>query len=148
MKTYILKDKFLQPLLITLCYSFFYIGKSNDLVFFAILVLIVLTVFFIAHYFKTDLYIQNFSIVNNTLEIQYQRNLSKNDLKSFLTDSKTIKSVSFNSKSFLDISHIIAIKYIDEEGLHLKKIFKTNNDGTFTSIIHHLKNEKKQSHFL
>ncbi|WP_152596370.1 hypothetical protein [Algibacter lectus] len=148
MKTDILKDKFLQPLLITLCYSFFYIGKSNDMVFFGILFLIMLTVFFIVHYFKADLYIQNFSIVNNALEIRYQRNLSKNDVKSFLTHSKTIKSFSFNSKSFLDTSHNISIKYIDEDGLHLKKIFKTNNDDTFTSIIHHLKNEKKQSHFL
>jgi len=148
MKTYILKDKFLQPLLITLCYSFFYIGKSNDMVFFGILFLIMLTVFFIVHYFKTDLYIQNFSITNNALEIQYQRNLSKNDVKTFLAHYKTIKSFSFNSKSFLDTSHTISIKYIDEDGLHLKKIFKTNNDDTFTSIIHHLKNEKKQSHFL
>ncbi|TDY61127.1 hypothetical protein DFQ06_3144 [Algibacter lectus] len=118
------------------------------MVFFGILFLIMLTVFFIVHYFKADLYIQNFSIVNNALEIRYQRNLSKNDVKSFLTHSKTIKSFSFNSKSFLDTSHNISIKYIDEDGLHLKKIFKTNNDDTFTSIIHHLKNEKKQSHFL
>ncbi len=148
MNTYILKDKFLSPLLITLFYTFFYIGKSKDLVFFSIFFLIILTVVFIVHYFKTDLYIQNFSIINNTVEIKYQRNFSNNNIKSFLSNSKIIKSISFNSKSFLDVSHTISIKYIDKNGLHLKKVFKTNNDNTFTRIISNLQNEIKQSQSL
>lgn len=48
----------------------------------------------------------------------------------------------FNSKSFLEPFHKIFIRFVDENGLYDKKIFKTNNDRTFIELIYELKNKK------
>ncbi len=93
-------------------------------------------------YFRNDYYIKNYSIENDSLEIQYQKNFSKKKVNTFLADAKSVESIKFNSKSFLDTFHVISLKYVDKNGLYGKKTFKTNNDNVFIDIIQHLKTIK------
>lgn len=138
MKRDILKDKFIAPILITIFFNLFNIKETNDWVFFLILLLALLTILGIVYFFKKDLYIQDFTIENDSLNIQYQKNFSKHKARTFFIDSKSIDSITFSSKSFLDTFHVISIKHINEDGLYNIKTFKTKNDDTFIKIIHHL----------
>ncbi len=135
----IIRDKFLAPILITLFFGLFYFRKTSDWIFLVSLLIIILTIMCLLFYFKNDYYIQNYSIENGSLKIQYQKNFSEKHSSIFITDSKSIESVKFNSKLFLDTFHVISFKYIDNDGLYGKKVFKTNSDKIFIEIIHYLK---------
>ena len=135
----ILKDKFLVPFLLILFFGFVSFKKINDWVFLLTFLLILLTILCLVYYFRNDCYIHNYSIENNSLRIQYQKNFFKNQVITFSTDLKSIESLKFHSRSFLDTFHVISFKYIDKEGLYEKKTFKINNDKTFVELIYKLK---------
>jgi hypothetical protein len=142
MTKYIVKDKFLYPILLVLFIGLFNFIKLNDWGFILIFHFILLTVLCILLYLKTDYYIQNVSIENDILRIQYQKNFAKDNVNTVLIDSKSLKSFKFNSNSSPNSSHLITIRYIDDEDLHYKKTFKTNCDDTFIKLINELKRIK------
>lgn len=135
----IIKDKFLLPILLTLFWGLVYFKKTNDWVFLLSFLIIMLLLLCIVFYLKNDYYIVNYSIENNLLKIQYHKNFSKKQLNTFFADCKSMESVKFNSKSFLDTFHVISFKYVDKDGLYNKKTLKTNNDKVFIDLLHYLK---------
>lgn len=142
MTKYIVKDKFLHPILVVLIIGFLNLKKSNDWGFILIFLLISLITLCIIFYLKSDYYIQDISIENDILRIQYQRNFAKDNVNTVLIDSKSLKSFKFNSNSSPNSSHLITIRYIDDENLHHKKTLKTNCDDTFIKLINELKRIK------
>ena len=140
----IFKDKFLGPILIIFCVSFLYKGKMNDWFFLLTLMSVLLTILCLIFYFKEDNYIINFSIESEMLKIEYQKNFSKNKVKIFSDEAKSIESIKFNSKSFLDTFHVISIKYKDNEGLYNVKTFKMCKDKDFTDILHYLQHKTQR----
>lgn len=142
MTKYIVKDKFLHPILIVLIIGSFNLKKSNDWGFTLIILLISLITLCIIFYLKSDYYIQDISIENDILRIQYQRNFAKDNVNTVLIDSKSLKCFKFNSNSSPNSPHLITIRYIDDENLHHKKTLKTNCDDTFIKLINELKRIK------
>ncbi|WP_211272621.1 hypothetical protein, partial [Gelidibacter algens] len=135
----IIKDKFLGPILLTLFFMLFSIKKTNDLLFLLIFLLIILAVLCLAFYLRKDFYIIKFSADSESTNIEYQRNFSEQVSDKFSIHSKSIKTLDFSSKSFLEPFHKISIRYVDESGLYDKKTFKTNDDKTFIELIYKLK---------
>lgn len=143
MTKYILKDKFSAPITFTLGWTILqFIFHKNDWMFYSLAALIMVLVLSILSYYKTDNYIQKILIENRSLNIQYQKNFSKGNPNIFSTNTNSIKSYKFFSKSILDSSNSISIKFIDENNLHDKITFKTYNDDYFIDLIYHLKNQK------
>lgn len=148
MTKYIIKNKLSYPILFTFIFGIFQIAKDrNDwtfLILFSVIILLILSFLFFA---KTDNYIQNLLIENESIDIQYQKNLLKNNSHIFTTKSKLVKSYKFTSTSFLGSSHSISIRFIDEDNLHDEITFKTNNDEYFINLIYLLKRiETKPNH--
>ncbi|ARV13867.1 hypothetical protein [Polaribacter sp. SA4-12] len=142
MTKYIVKDKFLYPILVLLFIGVLNLKKSNDWGFILIFILISLIILCIIFYLKSDYYIQDISIENDILRIQYQRNFAKDKVNTVSIDSKSLKSFKFNSNSSPNSSHLITIRYNDDEDLHYKKTFKTNCDDTFIKLINELRRIK------
>ncbi len=134
----IFKDKFLGPILIIFFVFLFYLRQMNDWVFLLSFMSVLLTILCLIFYLKEDNYILNYSIEGEMLKIEYQKNFSKHKVKIFSDNTKSIESIKFNSKSFLDTFHVISIKYKDKEGLYNVKTFKMKNNKDFTDILHYL----------
>ena len=94
-------------------------------------------------YYKKDNYIQKILIENESINIQYQKNFFEGNQNIFSTSKNSVKSFKFNSKSILDSSHSISIRFIDENNLHNKITFRTNSDDYFIDVIYLLKKHKK-----
>ena len=139
----ILKDKFLGVTLITIFFGFVYFRKTSDLIFLIIILSVIFSFLALASFFRSDLYIQNFSIENESLSIMYQKKFSKNKWDTFFITQESVESIDFNSKSFLESFHKISIKYKDSKGLYDTKVFKTSSDYIFIRILHHINKENK-----
>ncbi len=141
----ILKDKFYIAILLPLIFTLISIKKTDDWLVLLILFLIMMVILSIIFYLRNDLYIQSFSANSELIIIEFQKNFSKNKIKKITIPPKLIKSIDFNSKSFLEPFHIITIKFKDENGLYDKKSFKTNNDEIFIKLLFKLKVEKNKN---
>lgn len=143
MTKYILKDKFSYPITFTLVWGILeFIFHKNDWIFLTISLLIMFLILSLVSYYKTDNYIQNILIENESINIQYQKNFFEDKPNIFSNKTNSVKSYKFSSKSILDSSHSISIKFIDENNLHNKITFRTNNDDYFIDLIYLLKNKK------
>lgn len=143
MTKYILKDKFSGPISFTLVWGILqFIFHKNDWIFLALALLIMFLILSLVSYYKTDNYIQKILIENESINIQYQKNFFEDKPNIFSIKTNSVKSYKFSSKSILDSSHSISIKFIDENNLHNKITFRTNNDDYFIDLIYILKNEK------
>jgi hypothetical protein len=143
MTKYILKDKFSGPISFTLVWGILQlIFHKNDWIFIALALLIMFLILSFVSYYKTDNYIQKILIENESINIQYQKNFFEDKPYIFSNKTNSIKSYKFSSKSILDSSHSISIRFIDENNLHNKITFRTNNDDYFIDLIYLLKNEK------
>lgn len=138
----ILKDKFSIAIVLPLFFTLINIKKTDDWLFLLIIFLIMVVILSIIFYLRNDFYIQSFSTNSELIKIEYQKNFSKNKIEKITITPKLIKSIKFNSKSFLEPFHIITIKFKDENGLYDKKSFKTNNDEIFIKLLFKLNVEK------
>ena len=141
---YILKDKFSFPVSFTIFWGIFQYKNYHSNWTFALAILIMIIILCLISCFKTDNYVQKILNENEAIIIQYQKNFLKDKPNSFSTNLNTIKSYKFHSKSFLNFNHIISIKYIDEDNLHYKITFKTNNDDDFINLIYQLNKTKAE----
>lgn len=137
----IFKDKFLGPILLVLFLSIYSLKKTNDYFFLFILLLVSLAILCLVFYFRNDLYIQNLYFDSELIEVECQKGFSKSKTIKFSLISKSIESVDFCSKSFLDSFHSISIRYLNEEGLYEKQTFKSNDDKEFIELIYKLKDK-------
>ncbi len=80
---------------------------------------------------------------NKLLQIHYQKNFKKKQIEKFSVNAKSIVSVSFRSKWFLEHFHKISIQFIDENGLYDRVTFKTNNDWTFIKLLYEVEKIKR-----
>jgi hypothetical protein len=144
MTKYILKDKFSYPISFTLVLGILqFIFHSSDWVFLILSSLIMFLILSLVSYYKKDNYIQKILIENESINIQYQKNFFEGNQNIFSTSKNSVKSFKFNSKSILDSSHSISIRFIDEDNLHNKITFRTNSDDYFIDVIYLLKKHKK-----
>jgi len=143
MTKYILKDKFSYSISFTFVWEILqFIFHKNDLIFLMPATLIMIFILSLVSYYKTDNYIQKILIENESINIQYQKNFFEGKPKIFSSNTNSVKSYKFTSKSILDSSHSISIKFIDENNLHNKITFRTNNDEYFIDKIYQLKKQK------
>jgi hypothetical protein len=143
MTKYILKDKFSYPISFTLFWGILqFIFHKSDWVFLTLSLLIMVLILSLASYYKNDNYIQKILIENESINIEYQKNFYEGNPNVFSTTTNSIKSFKFSSKSALDSSHSISIRFIDENNLHNKITFRTNNDDYFIDVIYLLKKYK------
>ena len=89
---------------------------------------------------KRDNYVYQFIIKDDRFQIDYQENFNDNIKKSFLINTKTIKSINFHSKFMLDSFHTVTIRYIDDNGLHFEKGFKIDTNDKFIDLKQYLTN--------
>jgi hypothetical protein len=143
MNKYILKDKFSYPITFTLVWGILqFIFHKNDWIFLILSLSIMVLILSLVSYYKTDNYIQKILIENESINIQYQKNFFEGKPNIFSINTNSVKSYKFSSKSILDFSHSISIKFIDENNLYNKITFRTNNDDYFIDVIYLLKKQK------
>jgi hypothetical protein len=143
MTKYIIKDKFSYPISFTLVWGILqFTFHKSDWVFLTLSLLIMVLILSLVSYYKNDNYIQKILIENESINIQYQKNFYEGKPNIFSTATNSIKSFKFSSKSTLDSSHSISIRFIDENNLHNEITFRTNNDDYFIDVIYLLKKHK------
>jgi len=143
MTKYIIKNKLSYPISFTFFYGIFQFAKDrNDFNFLILSLIIMILILSLLSFAKTDNYIQKLLIENESIDIQYQKNLSKNNPHIFTTNLKSIKSYKFAATSFLGSFHSISIRFIDEDNLHDEITFRSNNDEYFIDLIYLLKKIK------
>src|SRR5690554_1128848 len=93
MTEYIIKNKLSYPISFTFFYGIFQFAKDrNDFNFLILSLIIMILILSLLSFAKTDNYIQKLLIENESIDIQYQKNLSKNNPHIFTTNLKSIKS--------------------------------------------------------
>lgn len=138
MRKDILKDKFIGPLLFSLFVALMTI-RSGDWLFSILFFLGTFLVSSFALNLEIFLYIQDYSINNESVSFQFQKSFLKNKTETISILLESVESVDFRSKSFLEQFHMISIKYVDPNGLFAKHTFKTKNDEAFIKLLYRLK---------
>lgn len=133
-------DKFSYPILFAFSWTTYQIYKNHSCSFVSISTLSLVTVLGLIAYFRNEQYIYDFTTENGNVEISYQNNFEKDNIKKFLIILKNMKSVDFKSKSLSMPFHRITVRAVAETGVHYTMEFKTKEDVVFIKLLGLLKN--------
>lgn len=138
----IFKDKFIVYLLLAFFYLIYTWIRLGDWFITLIYFLFFLVFGGFVGFFKDDFYLLHYTFQDDMLQIQYQRNFKRNQIRTITINPKAVDSLKFESKGFLNSFNIITIRYVKENELYDKITIKIKNEEFFNSILFQL-NQKK-----